>query len=392
MNSIHSNLLTSVGIAAVVIVAGAAVIYASDGYTANQATTVSITGPDGVCKKVTNNSATGLSEYIPTASVAEWQSFVANPPAGVMVGACPTLQINSWVNLGTVLPGPLANSQSAVIGGYVYLFGGRTSQTTVSSVIYRAPTSNLSSWTAVGNLPGPVHSGQLYNDGTYLYLYGGRSGETSGDSTYLKTIYRAPVSNPVAWVDTGSVLPGKLAYSQLVVPGDGYLYLLGGGPAFNVWTNVIYRAPVSNPLNWSQVGTLPVTLSTSHATIIGNYIYLFGGRDSAGNYVNTIWRAPVSNPLSWTNTGATIPLKLGFSSLIQIGDYVYLIGGYDGSSIQNVFRAPLSNPLVWTNWTAQLPAGFDSSSPQIIGNYLYLMSGGQDSSWATQYVYRGTIQ
>lgn len=78
----------SVPIAVAILLASGAYVFASDGMTANQATPISITGPDGVCKKVTNNSGTGLSEYIPTATVAEWQSFVANPPAGVTLSAC----------------------------------------------------------------------------------------------------------------------------------------------------------------------------------------------------------------------------------------------------------------------------------------------------------------
>lgn len=78
---------------------GAALIYASDGMTAVQDTPISITGPDGVCKKVTNNSATNLSEYIPTASVAEWQSFVTHPPVGVAVVACGcSAPLASWTS------------------------------------------------------------------------------------------------------------------------------------------------------------------------------------------------------------------------------------------------------------------------------------------------------
>lgn len=78
-------LLTVVGVMAF---AGAVIVIASDGMTAMQGTPISITGPDGVCKKVTNASATGLSEYIPTASATEWQSFVASPPAGVTLAPC----------------------------------------------------------------------------------------------------------------------------------------------------------------------------------------------------------------------------------------------------------------------------------------------------------------
>lgn len=87
MRSALSRRATSL-IVLIVVLAGAALAYASDGYTASQGTPVSITGPDGVCKKVTNNSGTGLSEYIPMASTAEWQSFYTNPPAGVTIAAC----------------------------------------------------------------------------------------------------------------------------------------------------------------------------------------------------------------------------------------------------------------------------------------------------------------
>lgn len=66
----------------------AAIIYASDGFSAVRNTPVSVTGPNSVCKVITNTAANGVSEYIPTASVAEWQSFLAHPPAGVSLGIC----------------------------------------------------------------------------------------------------------------------------------------------------------------------------------------------------------------------------------------------------------------------------------------------------------------
>lgn len=72
--------------AGVILLAGAAYIYASDGYTASYNTPVSITGPDSICKRVTNANAN--SAYIPTASTAEWQSFYNHPPSGVSLNAC----------------------------------------------------------------------------------------------------------------------------------------------------------------------------------------------------------------------------------------------------------------------------------------------------------------
>lgn len=71
-----------------VFLCGAALVVASDGFTASRATPVQITGPNGVCRRVTNNNATGASEYIPASTGPEWQSFYLNPPASVTVATC----------------------------------------------------------------------------------------------------------------------------------------------------------------------------------------------------------------------------------------------------------------------------------------------------------------
>ena len=73
--------------------------------------------------------------------------------------------------------------------------------------------------------------------------------------------------------------------------------------------------------------TLPEAFSSSQVAVIGNYVYLLGG-----SYTNVIYRAPVSDPTNWTNTGATLPGNLAHSQVAVVGDYVYLFGGNNGSS------------------------------------------------------------
>lgn len=63
-------------------------VFASDSVTAILAAPQSITGPDNICRKVTNGSPTGMPLYVPVASASEWQSFVAHPPTGVTVDSC----------------------------------------------------------------------------------------------------------------------------------------------------------------------------------------------------------------------------------------------------------------------------------------------------------------
>ncbi|MFA5096475.1 MAG: hypothetical protein WC478_03945 [Candidatus Omnitrophota bacterium] len=54
----------------------------------NVGATETITGPDGVCQKVTNNSPNGLAIFVPIKTVAEWQAFLGHLPSGVSVGSC----------------------------------------------------------------------------------------------------------------------------------------------------------------------------------------------------------------------------------------------------------------------------------------------------------------
>ncbi len=284
-----------------------------------------------------------------------------------------------WVNTGATLPGNLGESQSAVIGDYVYLFGGNNSS--VASTIYRAPVSNPTSWVNTGaTIPGILQNSQVLVIGDYVYLFGGYG------SGYTNVIYRAPVSNPTSWTNTGATLPGNLGNSQVLVIGD-YIYLYGGDNGSV--TNVIYRAPVSNPTSWTNTGaTLPGNLGYSQGLVLGDYVYLFGG--DTGSASGVIYRAPVSNPTSWTNTGATLPAALNRSQIAVVGDYVYLFGGYNGSYTNVIYRAPVSNPTSWTDTGYTIPGNLDVSQVSVIGDNVYLFGGYNGSSY-TNVIYRAPI-
>lgn len=69
------------------LLAFAALLEASDNSSVNIGANQNITA-HAVCKKITNNSATGLSVYVPTQTDTEWQSFYTHLPQGVTAGSC----------------------------------------------------------------------------------------------------------------------------------------------------------------------------------------------------------------------------------------------------------------------------------------------------------------
>lgn len=79
---------------AVVLLAFAVVIDASDSSTVAYGLTNQSITAFSTCKKVTNNSPTTKTVYVPTVLSGEWSSFYTHPPMGITIGTC-------------VLPGPI---------------------------------------------------------------------------------------------------------------------------------------------------------------------------------------------------------------------------------------------------------------------------------------------
>src|SRR5690606_22963184 len=60
---------------------------AADSYSVASGATATI-DEHGVCKKVTNQHASGLSIFVPTKTSPEWSSFRSNLPLGVSLADC----------------------------------------------------------------------------------------------------------------------------------------------------------------------------------------------------------------------------------------------------------------------------------------------------------------
>ncbi len=256
----------------------AAVIYASDGYTASLNTPVSITGPDSVCKKVTNASATGLSEYIPTASTAEWQSFVAHPPTGVTVTACgETLTVKS-----ATMPGVRANMGcSTAADGRIYCLGGMPTGTTVTGQVFSYNPSMDTVTTSVTTVPYPEGylSCQMSTYDSRLYCLGGSSGNQA-----TTTIFRYDPSTDLI-ANAGTLPSTRYLHSCANYPINGKIYCFGGVDIFGTYlASIIEYNPATQAVT-TKAGALPTarrSLSCAYSSATSKF-YCFGGALNAQN-------------------------------------------------------------------------------------------------------------
>ena len=216
-----------------------------------------------------------------------------------------------------VLPEPVEDSQLVVIDGYAYMFGGK-----VTDKIYIASINNPADWSDTGaRLPTPLYGSSLAIVDGYIYLFGGNAGNELGG---VDTIFSAPVGNPLNWTNHGSLLPRKLYYSSLGMH-DGYLYLFGGCDNSSA-SNVILSATISNPLVWTDTGsTIPApTYGSIFTQINGNWV-MYGGLLSPDTPTNVIWSASISAPTAWSFDGY-LPYATAFGQFFTMGNDGYMIG------------------------------------------------------------------
>ena len=202
---------------------GTLTVLASDSTTALFNTPISITGPDGVCKRVTNASGTGLSAYIPTTSAAEWQSFVANPPSGVTLASCATgitVPCGNNINLYT-----LAGSPGSA-GAYNFTVPANC---TVGSASTAQPALATGSWPAgssitLTNNGTIVGKGGAGGAGGYVYSYPVGYYDTEG--TYYQYTNWAAAGGSSGTAGGVSI---SLSYPISIDTTNGFIYGGGGG-------------------------------------------------------------------------------------------------------------------------------------------------------------------
>jgi len=103
---------------ATVFAIGIAAVFASDSSTVAIGQNTNITA-FSTCKKVTNNSPTGLSVYVPTVSSAEWSSFYGSPPPGVLIDNCGSSTVTNPTRNGLYLhPSPVTAARYCMEQGF----------------------------------------------------------------------------------------------------------------------------------------------------------------------------------------------------------------------------------------------------------------------------------
>ena len=230
--------------------------------------------------------------------------------------------VGEWTTYENNLPIALGFQTIVEENGYLYLVDGASADPDgnfiLSNSVFSAPINNngtLGSWTQQANFPDSrSYSTSVAQDG-YLYIFGGNG---SG-STIFDTVYSAPITDGHVgtWTQTNS-MPQPMLGSVSVVYG-GKIYLLGGDNGTGNSFDTVFSATLNNGSagTWKNEGnSLPSPLFLSTSGLNNGYVYVVGGGNSNG-ILNTVYSAQLFiNSLDQSasvlaGTHSTIPILSG---------------------------------------------------------------------------------
>jgi N-acetylneuraminic acid mutarotase len=229
----------------------------------------------------------------------------------------PTL--NSWETLQPK-PAAVADVQAAVVGGLIYVPGGRLTGGEMTNVLeIYDPQTDL--WTQGASLPAPLSGYALATYEGKIYLFGGWDGKAYLDSVFIYD----PAQD--GWT-AGTPMLSARAFTGAAVAGDK-IHVFGGTNDEGILAaNEIYVPTMEGGADspWSQATAMPEGRYGIGVGSVTDVIYLFFGRNDAAE--NS--RLPVIR--FGTGTGQWESINAGSQSIFRssaavLGNTIYIVGG-----------------------------------------------------------------
>ncbi len=301
-----------------------------------------------------------------------------SPPAA-LASPAPVVASSRWQER-MALPTARAGLGVAVYENQIYAIAGQTSRaitSTTSTVERYNPASNA--WENLPDKPLAVTDVSAAVVGGRIYVPGGR---TATDAvTDVLEIYD-PKENQ--WTRGAALPAARCAYG--LVAFEGKLYLFGGWDGSKYLASVYEYDPTQN--TWHERAPMPTARGYAGAVVAGGKIFVIGGY--AGDQALTANEEYLpdrdngrDNP--WT-TRAPLPAGRYAMGVASVADIVYVVGSAgDGKN-----AAPLIEYFyqqdAWQTFESPALAGWSHLGLVPIERYLYVIGGQADQTPVAQNV------
>lgn len=283
----------------------------------------------------------------------------------------------------------------AMVGKYLYAFGGQNGTTAVSSVEYTSLNNDgsINAWTSTTSMNTAIK----YTNGTTvngcIYSVGG---ENTAGTSLNNVQYACPNANGTisAWYNAPNL---TVATTDLGVTSyNGYIYGVGGyTTSVQATTQYAYvnHGGSGDVGSWSSGSTFTTARYMAGATAYNGYLYVAGGHNSSSAALSDVQYAPLtagSGAVGSFTTDSAHPfttVRMNFS-LVAYNGYMYVMAGSDAGSstfYKDTQYAPIgSSGALSGSFTAGTDldtTGRESPCALAYNGYMYvaggLTSGGQ---------------
>jgi len=246
---------------------------------------------------------------------------------------------------------------------FVYAIGGQSEE--VSGATERYDPLN-DTWTSLPPKPTAVTGVQAAVLGGLIYVPGGR--DTQGNPTQVVEAYEVERNQ---WLPAADLPRALSAYA--LVAFEGRLYLFGGWDGTRYRDEILQYDPTAD--RWEQVGQIPTPWGHGGAVVASNRVFLFGGVNEEGP-VHFIVEYSLPSPMGITSPlpGSVPP---GRAWCTALGDYLYVLIEPDPPSAPQLWQHHVRTK----QWGQINPSPFGlhpGSAISAIGTEDLLLVGGED--------------
>lgn len=300
------------------------------------------------------------------AAALAWPRLTAGPPAAVLA---------RWQEL-PALRSPRAGAAAAVVGDEMFVIGGENENGVLGTV--ERYDVRFQTWAQLSNKPTPVTDVRAAVLGGKIYVPGGRR---SADPKDVVAAFEAYDPRTETWEQLPDLPAPRSAYGLATL--EGKLFLFGG------WDGAGYRDDVweydPERGKWRERSNMPTARAYAGAVALNDTIWVLGGENDSGQLdVNEAYN-PVRDRAGeqpWSNK-ARLPRprsRFGAAAMQPISK-IYALGGDSGDEAADEYDARSDS---WQQIEA--PGQSIGSRPGVVQQDLLLIAlGGErpDGTYAT---------
>jgi DNA-binding CsgD family transcriptional regulator len=221
-------------------------------------------------------------------------------------------------------PVPVVDVKAGVIGGLIYVPGGRLNNNNVTNIL-EIFNPNEGVWTQGTPLPKPISAYGLATFEGKMYVFGGWNGKEYTDSVFMYD----PDLN--IWTDR-TPMPSVLASVDAVVVND-FIYVIGG----KNWDQVVSINEVYSPISdsagenpWSSAAPLPQGWQAFGVVNVAENIFVL----SSNTKNNLLIHEFATQKNEWRKIDSSLRSFASDFSLVALGPDINILGGLVGKKLQ----------------------------------------------------------